>query len=59
MGPLTILTAIFGVYTSMLWLTGRRLKEATEAWLRREEEIARREEEILRKMKNSERPMEY
>lgn len=59
MGPVTVIAAIFGVYTSMLWLTGRRLKEATEAFLRREEELARREEEMLRKIVNSERPMEY
>jgi hypothetical protein len=59
MGPLTILTAVFGVYTSMLWLTGRRLKDATEAFLKREDEISRREEEILKKIRESSRPMEF
>lgn len=59
MGPLTAIVAITGVYTSMLWLTGRRLKQATEAFLRREAELDRREADILEKMKSSSRPSEF
>ena len=59
MGPLAAITAILGVYTSMLWLTGRRLKEATEAFLKREQEIDKREAELLKKMHENARPMEY
>jgi hypothetical protein len=59
MGPIAAITAILGVYTSMLWLTGRRLKEATEAFLRREQEIDKREAEMLKKVQETQRPMEF
>lgn len=59
MGPLTAVIAVMGVYTSMLWLTARRLKQATEDFLRREAEIDRREAEILEKMRDSARQGEF
>lgn len=59
MGPIAAITAILGVYTSMLWLTGRRVKQATEAFLRREQEIDKREAEMLRKVQETQRPMEF
>ena len=59
MGPLTAIVAITGVYTSMLWLTARRLKQATEAFVRREAEIDARERELLKKMHQYARPNEF
>jgi len=59
MGPIAAITAILGVYTSMLWLTGRRVKQATESFLRREHEIDKREAEMLRKVQETQRPMEF
>lgn len=59
MGPLTAVIAVMGVYTSMLWLTGRHIKQATEAFLRRESEIDRREAELLKKMRDSARQGEF
>jgi len=59
MGPLAAIAAVAGIYTSMLWLTARRLKQVTEAFVRREAEIDAREAELLKKMHQSARPMEY
>jgi len=59
MGPLEAAVAVAGIYTSMLWLTGRRLKQATEAFLRREAELDRRDAELMQKLHRSERPMEF
>jgi hypothetical protein len=59
MGPIATATAILGIYTSMLWITGRRLKGVAEAFLKREQEIDAREAELLKEMHKSARPMEY
>lgn len=59
MGPIAAIAAITGVYTSMLWLTARRLKQVTEAFLRREAEIDAREQELLKNMHQSARPNEF
>jgi len=59
MGPLAAITAVVGVYTSMLWLTARRLKQAAEAFAPREAEIDAREQELLKKMHQSARPNEF
>lgn len=59
MGPISAIAAITGIYTSMLWLTARRLKQATEAFIRREAEIDSKEQELLKKMHEHARPMEY
>ena len=59
MGPIAAIAAITGVHTSMLWLTARRLKQATEAFVRREAEIDAREQELLKKMHQSARPNEF
>ena len=58
MGPITAAGAIVGIYTSMLWLTGRNLKlTVSEAIKRRAER--RRAAEALKREHPSARPMEF
>lgn len=59
MGPISALAAVAGIYTSMLWLTARRLKQVTEAFVRREAEIDAREQELLKNMHQYARPNEF